>query len=454
MTAQIRLEGNTLIIDDDASVINGRHYSQLAYWGFKPDQGRRFVASSVDCVGLLDKVLSYFEKHAIPYALGKKTSEARAELSELRETLNAARAAGAAFKDGDVRTTAAPAFLSFLSTQVSRKLKPHQIKAALHLLAVTNGANFSVPGSGKTAVVVAVYQWLKQQSFVDALFVIGPPACFGPWQNEYREVLGRAPSVTLLAGGSIDDRRVAYNVNRRSLRDLYLTSFQTLQRDCQWVRTLFIESGARFFLVVDEAHYIKQLDGAWATALLNLAPYTARRCILTGTPFPRAFSDAFNLFDVLWPRTPPINPKDRVKVEYFAQKKLEAEASSILRQAIGPLFYRVRKQDLGLAPQQFHPPIMVTMGHYEKLAYDSILDRLRDLSKEDQFRNWDLLIRLRRGRMIRLRQSISYTKLLASAVVEYNENLLRENPSLAEIITHYDELEVPAKLVRLTEIVS
>jgi superfamily II DNA or RNA helicase len=454
MTAQIRLEGNTLIIDDDASVINGRHCSQLAYWGFKPDQGRRFVANSADCVGSLDKVLSYFEKHAIPYEVGKKISEARAELNELRGALNAALAAGAAFKDGNVRTTAAPAFLSFLLTQVSRKLKPHQIKAALHLLAVTNGANFSVPGSGKTAVVLAVYQWLKQQSVVDALFVIGPPSCFGPWQSEYREVLGREPSVTLLAGGSIDDRRAAYNVSRRSLRDLYLTSFQTLQRDCQWVRTLFIESGARFFLIVDEAHYIKQLDGAWATALLNLAPHTARRCILTGTPFPRAFSDAFNLFDVLWPRTPPISPKDRIKIEYFAQKKLETEASSILRQAIGPLFYRVRKQDLGLAPQQFHPPIMVTMGHYERLAYDSILDRLRDLSKEDQFRNWDLLIRLRRGRMIRLRQSISYTKLLASAVVEYNENLLRENPSLAEIITHYDELEVPAKLVRLTEIVS
>jgi SNF2 family DNA or RNA helicase len=56
--------------------------------------------------------------------------------------------------------------------------------------------------------------------------------------------------------------------------------------------------------------------------------------------------------------------------------------------------------------------------------------------------------------MIRLRQTISYTKLLASAVVEYNENLLAENPSLADVIRHYDELEVPAKLVRLTEMVA
>ncbi|MFZ1219974.1 MAG: DEAD/DEAH box helicase [Chthoniobacterales bacterium] len=455
MSVRIRLEGDRLVIEDGSGLLHGRHYSQLLYWGFKPEAGvTRFVANPLDDCGTLDKLLSYFERHAIPHTVGKEIAASQAALNELRGALNAAVAAGAAFKDGDVRASAAPEFLSFLSTQVPRKLKPHQIKAALHLLAVTNGANFSVPGSGKTTVVLAVYEWLKQQSVVDALFVVGPPSCFGPWQTEFREVLGHPPRVTLLAGGCIDDRRVAYNVSRRSLRDLYVTSFQTMQRDWEWVRTMFVESGARFFFVVDEAHYMKQLDGAWATAVLNVAPYATRRCVLTGTPFPRTFSDAFNLFDALWPQTPPLSPKDRIKVEYFAQKKDEAQASSILGQSIGPLFYRVRKQDLGLAPQQFHPPIMVPMAQYERLVYDSILDRLRDVAKEDEFRDWDLLVRLRRGRMIRLRQAISYTKLLASAVVEYEENLLTANPSLADIIKHYDELEVPAKLLRLTEIVA
>ena len=454
MTAQIRLEGNRLVIDDEAGLVTGRHYSQLVYWGFKPEPGtRRFIASPSDRHATLEKLLSYLDKHAIPHAVAADIAATQAELSELRGALHAAVTAGAAFKDGNVHTSAAPEFLSFLSTQLSRKLKTHQIKAALHLLAVSNGANFSVPGSGKTTVVLAVYDWLKRQSIVDALFVVGPPSCFAPWRMEYLEVLGREPRVTLLAGGSIDDRRAAYNVTRRSLCDLYVTSFQTLQRDWEWVRTLFTESGGRFFLVIDEAHYIKQLDGAWARAVLNVAPHATRRCVLTGTPFPRTFSDAFNLFDTLWPQTPPLSSNDRIKIEYFAQKKDEPQASSILGNAIGPLFYRVRKQDLGLAPQQFHPPVTISMAPYEKLVYDSILDRLRDLSKEDEFRNWDLLIRLRRGRMIRLRQTISYAKLLASAVDEYNENLLKEHPPLADIIRHYDELEVPAKLVQLTDMV-
>lgn len=455
MTALIKVDKERLVIDDEGGLVKGKHYSQLIYWGFKVESGSsRFVASPADRHATLDKVLRYFVNHAIPHTVAEEVASAQAELTQLREALQLAAKTGAAFKAGDVRAAAAPEFLAFLANEVQRKLKPHQIKAALHLLAVGNGANFSVPGSGKTTVVLAVHHWLKRKGLVDALFVVGPPACFGPWRMEYQEVLGREPEYALLAGGSIENRRAAYNVSRRSLRDLYLTSFQTLQRDWESVRTLFTESGARFFFVVDEAHYIKQLDGAWASAVLSIAPHATHRCVLTGTPFPRTYSDAFNLFDVLWPSTPPICQKDRIKIEVSAQKKDDAQASLVLGRAIGPLFYRVRKQDLGLAPQKFHPPITVPMARYEKLVYDSILDRIRDLSKEDQFRDWDLLIRLRRGRMIRLRQTISYTKLLASAVTEYSENLLADNPSLADVIRHYDDLEVPAKLVRLTELVA
>jgi SNF2 family DNA or RNA helicase len=454
MMTQIKVLGNRLVIDDEAGLVEGKHYSQILYWGFKPEEGaKRFISAHSNLDETLEKLVSYFKKHQIPHVFSEEVASAQSQLNKKREMLSAAVTAGAQFKEGDVCAAGAVEFLSFLKTHVPRKLKPHQIKAALHFLAVSNGANFSVPGSGKTSVVLAVYHWLKHHGVVDALFVVGPPACFGPWQMEYQEVLGHEPRVTMLAGGNIDDRRFAYNTSQRSLRDLYITSFQTLQRDWEHVRTLFSESGAHFLFVVDEAHYIKQLDGAWANAVLKVAPYAACRCILTGTPFPRAYADAFNLFDVLWPSTPPLTQNDRIRIQYFAQKKDDAQASSILGNAIGPLFYRVRKQDLGLAPQQFHPPVMIPMARYEKLVYDSILDRVRDLSKEDEFRNWDLLIRLRRGRMVRLRQTISYAKLLASAVTEYKEDLFENNLSLAEVIRHYDELEVPAKLVHLIELV-
>jgi SNF2 family DNA or RNA helicase len=125
-----------------------------------------------------------------------------------------------------------------------------------------------------------------------------------------------------------------------------------------------------------------------------------------------------------------------------------------LDERIGPLFYRVRKQDLGLAPQVFHPPIVVQMNKYERLAYDHIMDNVKTLSKEDYFRDLDLVLRLRRGRMVRLRQAVSYAKLLGTAVTEYSENLIGTRASLTDIVKHYDDFETPAKLQTLLTLVA
>lgn len=454
MTLEISLRDGRLVVSDAAGIISGRHHSQLEFWEFDYDpEAKTFVASTQDVTVMLDKLLGYFSRNEIPCTLAPEVAAHRAQSAKLRGELSQALQQGATVKSGDVSTHRPDDFVRFLTDKVPRKLKEHQIKAALHLLAVGNGANFSVPGSGKTTVVLTVFHWLRHLGLVDALFVVGPPACFRPWRAEYATVLGPQPTVALLAGGDIDARRSAYASRKEDVCDLYLTSFQTLQRDWELVKRLFSEPGIRFFLVVDEAHYIKQLGGVWANAVLGVAPHAARRCVLTGTPFPRTYSDAFNLFDVLWPRSPPLTETDRIKIESFAQKKKNVEATELLTQTIGPLFYRVRKSDLHLAPQKFHAPALIEMAPYEKRVYDTIIDRLRTLSQEDYFRDIDLLARLRRGRMIRLRQTVSYAKLLGSAVLEYNENLVETDLSLADLIRHYDELEIPAKLVFLAGLV-
>lgn len=75
-----------------------------------------------------------------------------------------------------------------------------------------------------------------------------------------------------------------------------------------------------------------------------------------------------------------------------------------------------------------------------------ILEKIRSLATGDDYYEFELLTRLRQGRMMRLRQCISYSKLLGTAVTHYDENLLKDNPSLSNTIRHYDELETPAKL--------
>ena len=455
MIPEVKLLGDQVLVVDSAGTITGKHSSQLSYWGFQyHPQSSTFTAAPRDPDATIAKLLSYLTRHSIPHTVSEAVAASRATVEQAKVQMQQALEAGTLCKRADRKALKVPAFLKFLSENIRRKLKDHQVKAALHLLAVRNGANFSVPGSGKTTVVLAVFQWLRSRDQADALFVVGPPSCFGPWRAEYESVIGARPKAELLAGGDAGDRRTKYNPHRTDWPDLYLTTFQTLQRDWQRVARLFSESGQRFYLVVDEAHYIKQLDGVWATAVLNISPYASTRCVLTGTPFPRTYADGFNLFDVLWPAYPPLSQAERSRIDLYAQRKRDAEARNLLDERIGPLFYRVRKQDLGLAPRVLHPPLVVRMNKYERLAYDHIIDNVNALSKDDYFRDLDLVLRLRRGRMVRLRQAVSYAKLLGTAVTEYNENLIGTRASLTEVIKHYDDFETPAKLQALLTLVA
>lgn len=407
------------------------------------------VCYSDEANTLLPKIVSYFKRVGLTYRLDDSAKAILVAHEGATELLNDAIKIGRRLKDAQFDTSEKELLLSFLKSSVNRPLKLHQCKAALHLLSTINGANFSVPGSGKTAVVLAVFDKLRQEGEVDSLFVVGPPACFGPWRTEYKEVLGVEPSYEILAGGDIETRHSKYFVTNESASDLYLTTFQTIQRDWERVKLLFENQGVKFYFVVDEAHYIKQMGGAWATAVLNIAGHASRRCILTGTPFPRSYSDAFNLFDVLWPGRSPISEDQRHAIELYTQRKENQRAAEVLEASIGPLFYRVRKADLGLAEQIMEDPIIIQMNEHERVIYDSIIDRIRDVSKADYFRDIGLLQKLRRGRMVRLRQCISYMGLLRTAIDDYDEDLLANNVSLSEVIAHYDELEVPAKLTAL-----
>jgi superfamily II DNA or RNA helicase len=446
---RISAEEKVIVLQASVGDLAARHQSQLAFWGFAQPREDRFECSLTRALDTVNKLVQFFQKSSLPFELSSEVTELLDAQQDVSKRLHNAIRLGRQFKNAEHLDCDLTDFITFASSKLHRRLKDHQLKAAIHLLTVENGANFSVPGSGKTSVILAVFEWLRFRGEVDALFVVGPPSCFGPWRSEYHTVLGRHPSYELLAGGDVEARHSKYLVNATTTRDLYLTSFQTLQRDWEKVRTLFEHQGARFFLVIDEAHYIKQVNGAWANAVLGIARHATKRCVLTGTPFPRTYEDGFNLFDILWPDSPPLSGKQRLQIVTHSEQKDFESAAKLMNESIGPLFYRVRKPDLHLAPQIFHPPVMVQMNTHERLVYDAILDRIQDLAESDYFKNLELLVRLRRGRMIRLRQCLSYVPLLETAVTEYSEQLVRDNVSLSDLIKHYGQLERPAKLEQL-----
>ncbi len=454
MTAEIGVRDGQLFVRDIARHLVGKHAGQLNFWSFKYDRpSETYTLASDELLPTVEKIITYFAREGIPFHVRDEINNLRSRVRELRRELDDALETGRAIKRGDIPAAAARAFVEFATTNLVRPLKIHQVKASLHLLGVINGANFSVPGSGKTSVVLSVFRYLQNQGEVDALLVIGPPSCFGPWRQEYKLIFGTEPRVVILAGGDIQERRRTYASAIEKPAELYLATYQTLYRDCERLTKWLKGNRSRFYLIIDEAHYIKQQGGAWADAVLRISPFTARRCVLTGTPFPRVYSDVFNQFDALWPQTRPLTDEDRIRIELYSQRNQNAEATAVLDKTIGPLFYRVRKADLGLAPQVFHSPVRIVMNQYERTAYDAIIARVKKASRQDMLYDIDLVLRLRRGRMMRLRQSVSYAKLLSSAIAEYPEDLLEGELSLTNVLTRYDELERPAKLDALCSLV-
>jgi len=427
--------------------------SQLRYWGFKKNEKGYEIEINNDN-NLLSKVVNYFVNNNLSLSLSNSCQELLNIINKSKENFEDILKVGKAYKDSTYTKKEAIQTASQLKNIPTRLLKAHQLKAAIHLYLVKNGANFSVPGSGKTAVTLCVYEKLRLENKVNTLFVVGPPSCFQPWLDEFKKTLGREPSYQILAGGNPNLRKFLYFVANDKKPELYLSTFQTLLKDHREVITFMRRRGIDIFSVIDEAHYIKKIEGNWATAILDLAKYAKFRCVLTGTPMPRSFADIYNLFDFLWPENNPIDLTEKIRIQELERRNELNKIKEILKSGVGPLFYRVRKSDLGLKPAIFHEPIIIPMNPYEKKLYSIIENRIIEQNnKEDYMKNVGLIKKLRRGRMIRLRQCTSYARLLSTAIEDYNENLLDSDPLLIDIIKNYDNYEIPAKLKYLLKFV-
>ena len=430
--------------------------NQLDLWHFQWSDAKKAFVSTADSPPL-DKVLAYFERRGVPCSLSPTLAALRHRDQESREELIAAIRCGAEYKAASRTPESAQPYLVALRREVQRPLKLHQVKAALHLLYVGNGANFSTPGSGKTAVVLAVFQLLRTQGVVDALFVVGPLSCFEPWRREYRDTLGVEPSVAVFQGEGRTRRRAKYLVEREDVSDLNLISFQTLSNDVDYVERFMRLSGVPLMLVVDEAHYMKKVGGNWALSLARIATHATRRVVLTGTPFPHNYQDSYNLFDFLWPNAPPIPEDDKAAITRLCGNGRSNAAARILDDRIGPLFYRVRKRDLGLAPQRFLPPEVVNMAPLQHRIYEAIRGRILALAESESLRNIEAAAELKKARLIRLRQCAAWPALLRTGIPEwpdYREDLLDPHSDLAVAIRNYEALEEPGKLRRFRQLMT
>jgi len=345
-------------------------------------------------------------------------------------------------------------YLQSLSS-LKRPLLPHQQKPSFHLYKAKSAANFSVPGSGKTSVVLSYYQKLRDENKVDCIFVIGPKVCFNSWNDEFVDTLGRNPNIKILSEAP-QKRKDFYLSNLSS--ELVTCHFSLASKDTFDLISFF--KSYRFLFVIDEAHNIKRISGTWASSILTLSEYCEYKVILTGTPMPNEFRDFFNYLDFLYGDNQILTAYDKAQIEVFIKNKENEEAIELLRERIDPFFTRVTKKDLNLSKPNFNNPLFIKMHPIEQKIYDAIVSRIKNFDDESYIQNIEFIQKMRKAKIIRLMQACSYIKnfnisLTDSDLIEgtdfsdvdQNEDII--DYDLKELISKYDSLEKPAKLSQL-----
>jgi len=212
-----------------------------------------------------------------------------------------------------------------------RDLKTFQNRDLGHLLSLANGANFSVPGAGKTTVTFALHLLTQQPG--QHLLVVAPKNAFVAWQDVVRDCIdakagnGSSEPFTVLTGGG---ETIASLLESGATR--FIINYDQLIRIPSIITAYF--SRHPVHLVLDESHRMKAgMASQRGSLLLNLASLPVRRDILSGTPMPQSPSDLQSQLDFLWPG---------------AGLGLRISQGAAPRQVLGNLYVRTTKSELGL----------------------------------------------------------------------------------------------------------
>lgn len=229
-------------------------------------------------------------------------------------------------------------FENYLSeSNFQRTLKPEQKRDALKLLSLRHGANFSVPGAGKTTTILAVHSILKKISIVNKLIVISPINAFISWEDEIDEIYkDNKPKIVRLNKFHFEDSSIL----KKEDPDILLVNYEKLRRNINEIVPFFINN--KVHLILDESHRIKSgVNNISFNQIIKLADIAKRRDILSGTPMPQSYLDLEPQFDYLWPGENIIKSQS---------DKDENIVNANINTSINKLFVRTTKNELGLTP--------------------------------------------------------------------------------------------------------
>ena len=244
-----------------------------------------------------------------------------------------------------------------------RVLKDFQFRDLERLLTLPHGANFSVPGAGKTTVTFALDLLIRKPG--QHFFVVGPRAAFPAWKSIVSECMeNNAPKENLEPFTVLDGNIIDNDTLLRGGATRFLMSYDLMVRQSALLAGYFARQPVH--LVLDEAHRMKAGQASQrGSFLLNIAALPARRDILTGTPMPQGPEDLAAQLGFLWPG------------QGF---DLQIFRGAHPREVLGALYVRTTKSELEI-PRAFRHFRQVAMAEGHMALYGIVRNEsLRQLA--------------------------------------------------------------------------
>jgi SNF2 family DNA or RNA helicase len=311
----------------------------------------------------------------------------------------------------------------FLVPGLKRQLTSHQARNSRLIRSMKSGANFSVPGAGKTMTALVVWKSLRAEESVDKLLVVCPRSAFSSWKQEANEVFETPLTVDVFDGKPVDLDA-----------DIIITNYEQIESTQKLEYLTSWASRNKVHLVIDEAHRVKAGGRSvrWR-ACRKLASVANRVDLLTGTPMPQDVDDLAALYKLAWPTLPS---------NYLNNRLL----ASMRRNTT---FVRTTKAELDL-PKMIIEPVRDEPDNLQAEIYSALRDQYAgvfDVSNQESA----FLARRGRAVMSLLAAATNPGLLLAPSFqelalgIQWPPNELQSNHRLVELSQRYLQFEMPWK---------
>lgn len=306
-------------------------------------------------------------------------------------------------------------FSEIVQSEVSRPLYEIHLRSAFFMYEMARAANFSVPGAGKTAMVLGVFAYLNREDApknekIDRLLVVSPLNAFDSWIREFKEVFGDKKILRLINSQTSQDFRYDLSINW-GVSNLVLVNYESLPK---YSNKLNQSMDINTMLVFDEVHRVKNPEGTRAEKALILSKKSKFKYVLTGTPIPNNYKDIYNFLHILYGNE--YNSYFGWDLGFLNNPKVRQIRD--INSKLYPFFWRTNKKDLNV-PFAEDDYIEVVEASSEQLA-------LAELIYENEESSLAKLIRLIQA---------STNPALVNRKINYNELMSYDDDGDIHIIT-------------------